>query len=134
MAAVPGSTSTAITSAMKPYVFDELTQSSWSTAGSHGEAEDGAGLEPRLHALGQRLGVPVRAPGQILDGVRRPLARLRPHRPVAELELVGRPLHQMRPVLDELRLELSRREGNRAGADGAEAARVACPKRWTRSA
>ena len=28
MAAVPGSTSTAITSAMKPYVFDELMQSS----------------------------------------------------------------------------------------------------------
>src|SRR5262245_49038224 len=32
IAAVSGSTSTAITSAMKPYVLEELTRSSWSTA------------------------------------------------------------------------------------------------------
>ena len=49
---------------------------------------------------------------------------LRPHRAVAELELGGRPLHQVGRVLDQLGLELPRGQRDGARADRAEAARV----------
>ena len=90
----------------------------------HREPEHRGRLQRGLHPLGQRLGVPVRAPCQVLDRVRRPLAGPQPHGAVAKVERGHRQLHQVRRVVHELGLQLPGGQGDGARPHRPEAARV----------
>src|SRR5882672_6743277 len=104
-----------MTSAMKPYVLDEFTRSSASTAF--------ATVKPNTAVAWSAGSIPSGS-DSVFQWARPALTGPRAHGAVPELERGRRQLHEVSRVVHELGLELPRRQGHRAGPHRPEPARV----------